>query len=69
MLGTPSLSSLSLFPATPEQTIESRTRSFDAWGRGLSLEAYLARDAEVDVSEIGRDNRLVTWYVLNTYWV
>lgn len=51
---TTKLSSLSLFPATPEQVIESRRRT-------LSLEEYLHRDAISDRQEHARDGRLITW--------
>ncbi|KAJ3497207.1 hypothetical protein NLJ89_g10380 [Agrocybe chaxingu] len=56
------LSSLTLFPATPAQVYESRKRSFVQWGRGVSLEAYLRRDARMDNHEVARDGRLTTWY-------
>ncbi|KZP26670.1 hypothetical protein FIBSPDRAFT_909188 [Athelia psychrophila] len=42
------LASLSLYPATPEQLIETHKRSFAEWARGLSFEQYLQRDAWMD---------------------
>ncbi|KAF8899640.1 hypothetical protein CPB84DRAFT_1780294 [Gymnopilus junonius] len=55
------LSCLTLFPATKAQVIESRKRSFASWGRGATLEQYLARDARSDNHEVSKDGRLVTW--------
>ncbi|KAK0202809.1 hypothetical protein DFS33DRAFT_1374768 [Desarmillaria ectypa] len=46
-----SLSSLSLFPATQAQLIESRRRSFKEWGRSMTEEEYLRRDADMDSDE------------------
>ncbi|KAF8972632.1 hypothetical protein BDZ97DRAFT_1901166 [Flammula alnicola] len=56
-----SFSFLSLFPASKEQILESRTRSFASWGRGTSLDQYLARDSRSDNHEVSLNNRLVTW--------
>lgn len=56
------LSSFSLFPATPEQVLESRKRSFVFWGTGWTLESYLLRDATCDAFEAARDGKLITWY-------
>ncbi|KAF9478293.1 hypothetical protein BDN70DRAFT_860403 [Pholiota conissans] len=55
------LSSLSLFPGTREQIIESRTRSYASWGRGTTLQEYLERDARTDNHEVSRNNKLMTW--------
>ncbi|KAG6836988.1 hypothetical protein H0H93_016692 [Arthromyces matolae] len=55
------LSSLSLFPATPEQTLESRRRSAVEWGIGRTLEEYLARDDFTDQQEVARNGKLITW--------
>ncbi|KAF5383843.1 hypothetical protein D9615_003652 [Tricholomella constricta] len=55
------LSSLSLFVATPEQITESRRRTFVQWGRGMTEEEYLARDAFTDKHENAQDGRLITW--------
>ncbi|KAJ7151612.1 hypothetical protein C8R46DRAFT_1166487 [Mycena filopes] len=54
-------STLSLFRATPEQTIESRRRTQHEWGKGLTLEDHLARDASQEEFECGRDGRLTVW--------
>ncbi|KZT43109.1 hypothetical protein SISSUDRAFT_739119 [Sistotremastrum suecicum HHB10207 ss-3] len=54
------LASLSLFPATPEQVLESRKRTFPQWGRGLTLDQYLRRDAAMDVHEHAK-GKLTTW--------
>ncbi|GLB41951.1 putative expressed protein [Lyophyllum shimeji] len=55
------LSSLSLFPATPEQVIESRRRTAIAWGKDMTLEEYLHRDDVSDTQEHARDGKLITW--------
>ncbi|KAJ7771962.1 hypothetical protein DFH07DRAFT_803283 [Mycena maculata] len=54
-------SSLSLFRATPTQITESRRRTLAEWGRGLTLEEHLARDASQDQFDGSRDGRLITW--------
>lgn len=55
------LSSLSLFPANHEQTIESRRRTFPHWGRGLTEETYLERDSRLSYLEHAKNGKLVTW--------
>ncbi|KAG5729835.1 Lysine acetyltransferase [Termitomyces sp. T112] len=55
------LSSLSLFAATPEQIFESRRRTYAEWSGGLSLEEYLARDEFTDKQEVACEGRLITW--------
>ncbi|KAH9479632.1 hypothetical protein JR316_0008227 [Psilocybe cubensis] len=55
------LADVSIFPATRAQIVESRRRSYEAWGRGMTLEEYLARDAVMDGHEVARDGKLVTW--------
>ncbi|KAG6898609.1 hypothetical protein C0995_009112 [Termitomyces sp. Mi166 len=60
-MDTTALASLSLFVATPDQILESRRRTALHWGRGLSLEEYLAREEFVDKQEVARDGRLITW--------
>ncbi|KAJ7232826.1 hypothetical protein B0H12DRAFT_1144566 [Mycena haematopus] len=55
------LSTLSLFPATPEQITVARRRTLLEWGRGLTLEEHLARDASQDQFDGSRDGRLITW--------
>lgn len=55
------LSSLSLFAATEEQTIESRRRTHAEFGNGMTMEEYLERDAINDQHEIARDGNLTTW--------
>lgn len=58
---------LSLFPATPEQVLESRTRSAVEWAKSLSLQDYIQRDVIMDKYEHAADGKLVTWYaVTNT---
>ncbi|KAJ7924408.1 hypothetical protein B0H13DRAFT_1978306 [Mycena leptocephala] len=55
------LSTLSVFPATPEQITESRRRTLSEWGKGLTLEEHLARDASQDQFDNARDGQLITW--------
>ncbi|RDB20810.1 Lysine acetyltransferase [Hypsizygus marmoreus] len=55
------LSTLSLYAATAEQVAESRRRTYLQWGKRMTLEEYLARDAFMDTFEHARDGRLVTW--------
>jgi len=55
------LSRLSLYPANPEQTLESRKHSFHDWGRGNSLEEYLERDEKTERHEVAWDDRFITW--------
>ncbi|KAF9462965.1 hypothetical protein BDZ94DRAFT_1219118 [Collybia nuda] len=56
-----SLSSLSLFVATPEQITESRRRTCVQWARGMTQEEYLARDAFTDRFENAANGKLITW--------
>jgi hypothetical protein len=46
------LSSLTLRLATREEAIQARKGAFSQWGRGLSLEKYLARDASKPIALI-----------------
>ncbi|KZP11154.1 hypothetical protein FIBSPDRAFT_757115 [Athelia psychrophila] len=55
------LASLSLYPATKEQLVETRKRSFAEWARGLSLEQYLQRDAFMDGLVHAKNGHLTTW--------
>ncbi|KAF8630760.1 hypothetical protein AX17_005355 [Amanita inopinata Kibby_2008] len=55
------LSELSIYPATPEQIKESRRRTSKEWGKGMSEEEYVRRDAMADDDDHARDGRLVTW--------
>lgn len=61
-MDTTALASLTLFPATPEQILESRRRVASHWGRGLSLEEFLARENFISKQELARDGKLITWY-------
>ncbi|EIN06031.1 hypothetical protein PUNSTDRAFT_121969 [Punctularia strigosozonata HHB-11173 SS5] len=61
MAGSDDFASLSLFLATPEQVVESRRRTWVQWGRGLTIEQYLERDASMDSLEHARDGKLRTW--------
>jgi len=56
-----SIHMLSIFCATASQTIESRKRSYESWGRGLSLEQYFERDVGIEQHDVGRDGKLTTW--------
>lgn len=55
------LSKLALFPATKAQIYESRKRTFTMWGRGVTLEEYLKRDARYIGHEVSTNGGLVTW--------
>ncbi len=54
-------STLTLFPATPAQLIESRRRTFTEWGRDMTEEQYLLRDALMDKAEHAEHGKLITW--------
>ncbi|KDQ61629.1 hypothetical protein JAAARDRAFT_150491 [Jaapia argillacea MUCL 33604] len=55
------LSDLSLFPATREQTIESRRRTHPQWAKGLSMDEWLRRDELMEEMEFYKDGKLVIW--------
>ncbi|XP_006462097.1 hypothetical protein AGABI2DRAFT_206303 [Agaricus bisporus var. bisporus H97] len=44
--------------------IASRKRTFVEWGRGLTMDEYLDRDAVGEGEEFGRDEKLMTWYMV-----
>jgi len=54
------LHSLSIFPATREQTIESRKRTAPQWKNRLSIEEYVKRDEIMDHCEHAGD-KMTTW--------
>lgn len=54
------LHSLSIFPATREQTIESRKRTVAHWRVRLSEEEYMKRDEVMDDYEHARE-KMTTW--------
>ncbi|PBK72310.1 hypothetical protein ARMSODRAFT_987294 [Armillaria solidipes] len=56
-----SLSSLSIFSATPAQVQESRRRSFVQWGGPMSEEEYFHRGAEVEQGESATNGKLTVW--------
>ncbi|KAK0488918.1 hypothetical protein IW261DRAFT_382539 [Armillaria novae-zelandiae] len=56
-----SLSSLSIFPATPAQVQESRRRSFLQWGGPMSKEEYFHRGTEVEQGESAANGKLTVW--------
>ncbi|TRM65148.1 hypothetical protein BD626DRAFT_567085 [Schizophyllum amplum] len=55
------LRNLSLYPATPEQIYEYRSRMFPSWGRGHTREQYDARDNALDDLEHAADGKMVSW--------
>ncbi|KIJ21459.1 hypothetical protein PAXINDRAFT_173616 [Paxillus involutus ATCC 200175] len=55
------LASLTLFPATPAQVIESRKRTWPQWGGALTKEQYLERDAQKDLMEHATESKMITW--------
>lgn len=55
------LAALSLFPATPDQVIASRKRTFVHWANGMTLAQYLQRDISLDAMEHAVNGNLTTW--------
>ncbi|KAF9449933.1 hypothetical protein P691DRAFT_811379 [Macrolepiota fuliginosa MF-IS2] len=55
------LSEVSLYVATPEQTIIVRKRNAAQWGMGLTVDEFLDREAKGDEEEFARDGKLITW--------
>ncbi|CCM06660.1 uncharacterized protein FIBRA_08945 [Fibroporia radiculosa] len=55
------LANLSLFPATPEQTLESRKRTAVQWANGLTAAEYVRRDVVMDAQEHAAEGNLTTW--------
>ncbi|KAI6032039.1 hypothetical protein BKA83DRAFT_4209212 [Pisolithus microcarpus] len=55
------LSSLTLFPATPEQVLLSRKRTWPQWGGKLTEEQYIEKARLMDAMEHATDSRLITW--------
>ncbi|EAU93492.1 hypothetical protein CC1G_12156 [Coprinopsis cinerea okayama7 len=55
------LSRYSLFMAKPAQAEEAQKRSFEQWGKYMTLEEYLGRDARVQRSTVGKDGQFVAW--------
>lgn len=60
-MATVPLATLSLYPATPEQVQESRTRHSSYWRKNLSVDDYLLRDKVLEKLDHARNNKLVTW--------
>lgn len=54
---------LSLYPATDEQTFESRKRTFVQWNRGLDLDSYLGREKHFGQLPHAANGNLITWLV------
>lgn len=57
------LDHLSLFPATKEQAVESRLRSYESWGRpyGVPIEGYLDRKNTMAGLEMAAEGRWTSW--------
>ncbi|TFK39381.1 hypothetical protein BDQ12DRAFT_704932 [Crucibulum laeve] len=55
------LDSLSLFPATPEQTIKARLQAAEEWGNEMSAEEFLERDAFIAQCEVATNGRMRQW--------
>ncbi|KAF9229671.1 hypothetical protein BS17DRAFT_33754 [Gyrodon lividus] len=55
------LASLTLFPATTAQLLETRKRTWPQWGGALTEEQYLERDAQMDVMDHAIDSGMITW--------
>lgn len=52
---------LTLVPATRAQTIEARKRTYPQWGSGLTEDAYLQRDADLETHEHAVNGGVKTW--------
>ncbi|KAH8116316.1 hypothetical protein DFH11DRAFT_1579897 [Phellopilus nigrolimitatus] len=63
-MSTTDLASLSIFPATREQTIQTRKNSYPHWGRGLTQDQYLAREARLGIFEHATNETPLTIWVL-----
>ena len=61
MADNAALANLSLFPATPEQVLQSRRYMGTLWGRGLTPEEFLLRDEIMDEEEHSANGRLIVW--------
>lgn len=55
------LSSLSIFPATADQVIESRKRTYAQWNAGRTVDEYLRRDSILDEFDNSANHKLTTW--------
>ncbi|KAI0795453.1 hypothetical protein C8Q75DRAFT_712127 [Abortiporus biennis] len=55
------LSLFTLFPATREQVLISRRRTFAQWSGGTPLEKYLARDAFLEQFDHSANDNLIIW--------
>ena len=55
------LTDVGLFVATQEQVIECRSQAFHEWGRGLTLQQYLDREARLEKLEQAADHKLTAW--------
>ncbi|KAK0467249.1 uncharacterized protein EV420DRAFT_673883 [Desarmillaria tabescens] len=55
------LSSLTIFPATPAQVLESRRRSFVHWGGPLTEEEFFRLATEVEQGESATNGKLTAW--------
>ncbi|KAH9919959.1 uncharacterized protein BXZ73DRAFT_104779 [Epithele typhae] len=58
------LCELSLYPATRQQTLDSRRRHFEQWGRGMPLEEYLRRDDVLDSDPHAANGNMITWVLV-----
>jgi hypothetical protein len=57
------MDTLSIYRATKEQILESRRRTFVEWGRGLTLEEYIAREEMLDAEPHATDGKMSIWFV------
>jgi hypothetical protein len=55
------MDALSIFPATTEQILESRQRTWPEWGRGMTLEDYVAREEMLDTQPHATDGKMIIW--------
>lgn len=53
--------SLTIFPATTEQILESRKRTLVEWGRGMTEEEYIKREEYLDTKPHATEGKMVIW--------
>lgn len=55
------MDALSIYAATKEQILESRRRTHVEWGRGLTLEEYVAREEMLDTKPHATEGKMTIW--------
>ncbi|CCM04741.1 uncharacterized protein FIBRA_06930 [Fibroporia radiculosa] len=57
------LENLSLFPATPEQTLECLKRTAIEWANGFTTEDFVRRETILSLQEHGAEGKLTSWVI------